>query len=378
MDTAPNIRYRTLIHFAENMAPSPNMQERELVDRLIDALNEIPRTTAHIDSFEVRAGDRYIDALLKADVAGRNVRILVEAKKQLYPRDVRQVVWMLQDGLRWYGNRVSDFVLLVAAETISPGARNVLREEGVGYFDGGGSLYLPAEGAFIMIERPQTRKAGRKAGVLFRGSRAQVLHAVWDQRHNWFSVHHIAQLARVAPATASETLTALEREGWVISQGSGPSKERRLENAGGLLDAWADYQRATRPKLKRYWSPAGQGRELARKIDQACGHHGLEYEITGELAAQSYAPYLTSVSQVWCRMPAGRGAEFVLRDLEARPVEKGWNLGVIEAAAERELAFRTRGDEAWLASPLQTWLDLLQGPARAGDMAGHLRAELLS
>lgn len=42
----------------------------------------------------------------------------------------------------------------LVAESISPGAKDLLRTERVGYYDSGGSLFLPAHGAYLYIDRP--------------------------------------------------------------------------------------------------------------------------------------------------------------------------------------------------------------------------------
>jgi len=39
--------------------------------------------------------------------------------------------------------------------------------------------------------------------------------------------------------------------------------------------------------------------------------------------------------------------------------------------------FRERISDAWLASPVQVYLDLLRGEGRAKEMAEHLRKERL-
>ena len=63
------------------------------------------------------------------------------------------------------------------------------------------------------------------------------------------------------------------------------------------------------------------------------------------------------------------------RTLGARVVSEGFNLAVIEATSPGELLFRERVNGAWLASPIQVYLDLLRSEGRAKEMADHLRRE---
>ena len=47
----------------------------------------------------------------------------------------------------------------------------------------------------------------------------------------------------------------------------------------------------------------------------------------------------------------------------------------LDAKSHGEFLFRERVGDAWLASPIQVYLDLLRGEGRGKEMAGHLRHE---
>jgi hypothetical protein len=353
--------------------------EKDLIGHFLSALQEVPDTTANIASTEVSSSNGRADALIDAQIGGESVLLLVEAKRSAFPRDVREAVWQLRNYLAHHSSAARQIVPMVIAESISPGARSLLRQEHIGYYDTGGSLYVPARGAYLFVDKPIPKRHARSLSALFAGRRAQVLQAMWEDRQGWFGVHAIARRASVSPATASETLIALERREWVISKGSGPAKERRLADPRGLLDAWTAYQTAARPvPLRHYYVPGPKIDELVHHLDRSSEEHGATYAITGAVAAQAYAPYLSNISQLHCRLSAGAAAEAVLESLEARPVREGWNLGVIESKSAGEFAFRERINDAWFASPLQTYLDLLQGAGRSKEMAEHLRNERLS
>lgn len=192
-------------------------------------------------------------------------------------------------------------------------------------------------------------------------------------------MQEIAKRVAVSPATASETLQELESRGWVISEGGGPAKLRKLANPRALLDAWRDYQRdaAPPPRLSRYYVSSPDAERLSHRLDDACAALGAKYEVTGQVAGQAYAPFLTQISKLHCRLSPSRQAE-VLDDLKARPAFEGWNLGVLETTDAENMAFRQRHqDGRWLADPLQTYLDLLREGGRSAEVAQHLRAERL-
>jgi hypothetical protein len=322
-------------------------------------------------------GDRGHDAQIDLHVAGKSFILLVEAKKAVYPRDVRQVIWQFREAShgRPRGQGKEPLSLLVA-ESISPGAKELLRDERVGYYDSGGSLYLPAPGAYLYIDKPPPKTLAKSVRSLFSARRAQVLHAVLIQHQDWLGVKELAQRAMVSPATASQVLTELERFDWLVSRGQGPRKERHLREPAALLDAWVKQLASIRPpNLRRYYVPAMKADTLLERVGEVFDAHNAAYAISYEAAAQNYAPFLSGVSQVRARLLMGANTDAAIGDLGARVVNEGANLAIIEAKSPGDLLFRERVGGIWLASPVQVYLDLLRGEGRSKEMAEHLRKE---
>jgi len=155
--------------------------EQQLIAHLVDALRELPDVEAQLGHWEPanRQDDRGHDAQVDLHVAGKSFVLLIEAKKAVFPRDVRQVIWQFREASHGRPAGQGDEPLsLVVAESISPGAKKLLRSERVGYYDSGGSLYLPAPGAYLYIDKPPPKTLAKSIRALFSGRRAQVLHAL--------------------------------------------------------------------------------------------------------------------------------------------------------------------------------------------------------
>lgn len=355
------------------------LTERQLIARFVDALRELPEVEAHVGHWELASphGDRGHDAQVDLHVAGKSFVLLIEAKKTVFPRDVRQVIWQFREAsIGRPKGRGEEPLSLLVAESISPGAKELLRSERVGYYDSGGSLYLPAPGAYLYIDKPPPKTLAKSVRALFSGRRAQVLHALLVRHQDWFGVTDLAQQAMVSPATASQVLTELDRFDWLVARGQGPSKERHLREPTALLDAWAKQLAVIRPTTsRRYYVPAMKADMLAMRIGETFDAHNVQYAISHEAAAQLHAPFLSNVSQVRVRVLIGAGADAAISDLGARVVSEGSNLAIIEAKSPGELLFRERVGDLWLASPIQIYLDLLRGEGRSKEMAEHFRKE---
>lgn len=357
------------------------LEERNLLEPFTSALRELPDVAVESPrKIEVSTRDaKEVDAVVDVVINGKTLTLLVEMKRAGYPRDVRQAIWQLRNYLQHHqsSSELEENIPFFITEALSPGAKEILTSEKIGYFDLGGSLYLPARGAYLFIDKAAPKREFRKLRSLFTGKRVDVLHSVFFQR-DWFGVRYLAKKTKVSATTVSEVLSELERCEWVESRGQGPAKERRLVNATAFLDAWKAHQLSTRaPKLDRYFVSSNGVGQLMHRLSLECEKHHLSYVVTGEVAAQHYAQYLSSISQVRCRMLETAGKMEALHGIDARPVNEGWNLAIIESKSESDFAFSEKIEGISMASPLRTYLDLLQGDGRSKEMAEHLRQERL-
>jgi hypothetical protein len=233
-------------------------------------------------------------------------------------------------------------------------------------------------GAYVFIDKPAPRTFARSVASVFKGKRAQILHVLLHDQLQWFSVKALAKAARVSPATASETLITLERFEWLTARGQGPSKERQIVAPRPLLDEWKKQVPAgPKPKIRRFYVPNATNNDTFEcRMDSAFQEAGAEYVLTQESASQRYAPFLSSVSRVSCRAATGHSAVNALSQLGAREVSEGANFSMIETFAdEGPFLFKVSQGSAWLASPVQVYLDLQIAGGRAQEAAEYLRKE---
>lgn len=349
-----------------------------ILQQLLDTLVALPGVQARPDAavHALQGPDLGYDATIDLDVVGRPLALLVEVKSRtIYPREVRQILWRIRSLAERAAVSTVE-VPVLAAECLSPGAKELLRAEQVGYFDSGGSLFLSAPGLYVHIDKPPPPTGARVIRALFAGARAQTLHALLLRGRDWLGVKQLAELAQVSPATASEVLGELEKFDWIATRGRGPNKERRLVEPGAVLDEWVRQRAVSRQEpLGRYFVPGGAADALVERAAQAFDAHGVSYAMTQEAAAQRYAPYLSHVARVHCRVLTSPQADAALTELGARPVNEGANLLVHRVKSMGDLLFSERLGEVWLASPILVYLDLLRGEGRAAELAAHLRME---
>lgn len=356
--------------------------EKEVLFALQTVLERLPHVDVTSKRENVLLGTkstRYeADAIFELSVNGKPLTLLIETKKQIFPRDAREAIWQLrtlQDALRESeGNDTSLPVL--AAQSISEGAKEFLKGENVSYFEESGSLFLVDRDVYVLLDKPPLKKTLRSHRSLFTGRRAQVLLGLLHEHASWHSVHELAEKVFVSPATVSQVLTELNRREWIETRGSGPRKERKVLHPTAILDAWKKFiQDAPRPALRRFFVPSVKAEDLLLRIDKVCEENSIAYAITGEWAGQIYSPFLSTISQVRMRFPDNQRLSTLTDNLKAREVGEGSNLIIFQADSHGDFLLRERERGVWLANPIIVYLDLLQSDGRAKEMAEHLRRE---
>ncbi len=346
--------------------------ELPIGERLRDALSCLPGVEVGQSRLESSRHDPRGHGVLEITVAGRDLALVIRTKKAVFPRDVRQII----EEMRSESRQTSPRLAFLVAESISPGAKDLLQNEGVGYWDSGGSLFLIAPGTYVLIDRPPPKSLKRTMRTLFSGRRAQAILGILNSPDAWTNVAEIARMSGVSRPTVSHVMTELERQGFMQSRGSGPNKVRRVESPGELLDTWVSELptlRTTRPR--RFFVPGHKADRLAHEIARQLEERGVTYGLTGQAGAQRYAPFLSSFSVVALRVLLSPAVEEAIAGIDGHEVEEGANLEVFANKSEDEFNFRERVDDVWLLSPIQVYLDLLRDTGRSRELAAHLRRE---
>lgn len=353
--------------------------DRDLIDSLSESLAAIPGTHLGEISFEPGISGRLRpDVIFQLKIGDREVSIVAETRGDVFPRDAREVVWQLKQYEQDLASSNQHLIPMIIARSVSEGARSFLRDESVAYYDLSGSLYISIGDTFVLIDKPKSKRTKRKDVNIFKGTRAKVLHALFARTDEWVSGSDIADEAAVSTATVSQTFKDLERRDWLRAKGEGPAKRRRLIQPDYLLDAWRD-SILVEPanKQSRYYVPRMKPEDMVHKIQSENDYDDYDLEITGQFAAQSYAPFLSNVSNLAVRVTDKRSREWLLSVLGAREVSEGANLTVIDAKS-KQLSRRVSDEPTkLLASPLQVYLDLLEDHGRSKEMAEHLRSQKL-
>ncbi|WP_322093579.1 type IV toxin-antitoxin system AbiEi family antitoxin [Paraburkholderia bannensis] len=351
--------------------------ETEIANELSSALNTAAQgciTVKHIQSASAKLGG--VDFSLELDADGRSACVAVEALRNGYPRDVQGAIWRLHEFKQASAHRPNrDLILLVAAESLSPGARELLRKSEIGYFERNGNLNLRWRNWLFDIERLGLPVAKKESTAIFTDSREAVVHALLINRAKWMKGGELAELSQTSQYTVSVVLQELERRELCDSRGAGRMLRRRLIEPRKLLDAWATHWTKRKETRTRWHFFTDRSDLLPAKLTDKIGslNPTFSWAVTGTAAANAYAPLLTTVDTVEIIVPPGK-AENLARNMRLKHAEKGANVVFVERERAASFLFRTGfpGCASYFASPFIIYLDLLDGRGRNKELAAHV------
>lgn len=328
--------------------------ERLLADRIPSGWTLRARTEARISRLRV-------DLLAEIQSpAGETAVLAVEIKRTLESRDILSVIQQISQIAEGSSARA---VPVVAAAYLSPRARTMLCDRGVGYVDTTGNIRIEASTPGLLISaegvnRDPWPREHRLQSLRGRGA-ARALRAAVDT-YPPYGVRELARSTGASAPTLSRVLDLLEREAIVTRR-------------GGAV-ATVDWQAAIRRWTQDY------GQTDSNTLTTALDPRGLSaiegklrttkftYAATGAFAAQRFDPIAPAKrATVYVADPAA----FMDR-LDLREVEAGSNVVLLQPLDSAVFDRTVDRDGLRCVAPSQLVADLLTGSGREPSQGEHV------
>ena len=310
------------------------------------------------------------DLLAEIEVSGRQYKLICEVKSSGQPRHVRFGLLHLQNIRVHYRE---DVIPVFIAPYLSPEAREMCRQYGVGYLDFEGNTFLQFENIYIDRQTADTPRAEkRELKSIFRPKSAQILKILLKCPEREWRVTELAEQARVSVGHVSNVRTALLDREWAELADGGFC----LSDPNALLDEWRN----------SYGPPAGEPRTFYTTF------HGRDFQeeilcLLKEL--RGHAAFASFSAAQWLSAYARTGTHYFYADeegfeklqtsLKLGQVPKGHNVS-ITVVTDSGLLFDTEEpiEGAVCTSAIQTYLDLSIAGERGREAADYLRETKLN
>ncbi len=271
--------------------------------------------------------------------------------------------------------------VIVVAERSTEGAREVLDRHGINYVDGLGNASIRTRalvvrtGSFTAdaVIAPQPKVPARLSGRAGLVAQAMLL-----QPGRPWQISELASDTGVSAGLAHRVVARLEEVGLVSSSGKGPKKVRRLGNAEGLLDLWAEEDHESRLRRHAGYVLPERGKSLAEMASSALAKEDIDHAVTGVAAAALFEPTLTAIPVTEVRVSSRASVDDAWHVLGGRRADQGANIALLQAEGDDELRFRERRGKLWVAARTRIYLDASRDPRRGQEQAEAFRPYVLT
>jgi hypothetical protein len=301
----------------------------------------------------------------------RRLRLLIEVKGQIHPRQVVSSLSPLASMARAAGG---DTLAVLAATYVSPRVAQVCRDHGVGYVDGAGNAHLVGPGLCLHVEgRPNQRPDTRPAERLFAPKSSRIARVLLESPQRRWRVQDLANTAKVSIGLASRIKRKLVEEAYVEEASEGV----RIADPHRLLGDWAAAYRLPRLRIPVYALDAPE--KMARDVVQWGASRDVVCALAEFSAASRLAPMVrTNRAVVYVFAdPASDTVEQLTRALSLRRVDSGPTAELWVTDDESVFHNVQEVDGTRVVSALQAYLDVRKNPARGQEAADELYRRFL-
>lgn len=360
----------TLSITEDDCLPQANTEIRGLLETI--PFVQVDKTTQE-NGADIANQNALPDFVIKINVGNLQWQLVVEAKKDGQPKQIRGAILQLKDCLSKIPGKFKYGIF--AAPFISGRSADICKEAGIGYLDFAGNCRLCFGEVFIerkVSENPHMVK--REFGSLFSPKAGRVLRVLLGQPfgQSW-KIEAIQQLANVSIGHVSNVRKLLLDQEWAMLDKDGIKITRPEE----LLRAW---QQAYKPRVhsrhRFYTILNGDNLDVAIRNVFVHGLTATHAVLASFSAARWLAPFARQSTSFFYADQEG------LKELQALLKLQATDLGenVIIDVPDSDDAFFDRIAAApgiLTTSLIQTFLDLSTAGERGREAAEHLLQQKL-
>lgn len=272
---------------------------------------------------------------------------------------------------------------IIIGTEISRGAREEASSAGLGWVDetGAAELHFVKDDAVIEVSRPGINRSRSRPAPQWTEAVLGAAEALLTHADETVTVSSIRKHTDYSIEATTRALRFLEDHGHLASTvRRGPQSARRVVNVDQLL---AEYVDAATNKRKRFslscgvlWNqPFGDLRAIGERWDEK----GIEWAVSGAMAAQLLAPFATIVSsgEVYVDAVSLTELDQAASVADIRPIEGGrLVLRPFPTKATNKLSSRQGG--LCVAPWPRVYADIVHVGVRGEEIAEHLKELELS
>lgn len=340
--------------------------EREISSYLQEHLEElIPGIKVLSASTEYKSKDSRIDLLLDAEIGGIRKKLVCEIKSVGEPRYLYQAIAQLKSITSFIENGYP----VVIASYISERGREICKENGIGYVDLSGNVFLNFDGVYIeKTGKEKLQKGKSKLKSLFYPVSSRIIRVFLEDPQKEWRINNLSKEANASLGYVHKVVSTLQEQGYLQRSKNGV----KVSEPEKLLDMWSKEYKFSLNKMYSFYSFVKEPAKMMQRIEETSKKLDTEYAMTMHAGASLIAPfvrftdvhfYITGEFERW------------VKELDLKPVEFGGTIHLLKPY-DSGIFYKARIiNSVQVVSNIQLYLDLYNYPARGKEQAEFLRKE---
>jgi len=302
---------------------------------------------------------RRVDLMLRFDIEGRQKEIIVEVKKNVTPKTLRDICIQIR---KVVPDNAESMYPVIAASYLSESSIEVCKEYKVGCLDIQGNCFFSFGPLYVEIKgTPNANPSQRSIRTLFSPKSSRVSRVLFSNNNRWWQIQEIAKEADMSIGLVSDVKTRLLEEELIIEQG----KRVRLKEPEKLIKLWSETYTYRRNKLTEYYSLENSP-AIENNINAICKDLGIRYALTLFSGANKIAPFVR-MEKIFVFIDAE--IEMIANMLNLKKVYSGANV-ILLFPFDQGIFYQSREIKGLqVVSDLQLYLDLKTYKGRGEEAA---------
>jgi len=348
------------------------MIKEEIVHYIINNINQIV-DISEINIKEMSHHDQhynspiYPDLLLGIEYQGNLLYLACEVIEPIRPINLARDMAKVKNVAAHFRKAIP----IILAKFVSAEIRKRCRDNGVGYLDCSGNVYISAPGFIISKETDKNLfPEKRETSIIFRDRASIVIKRMLTDIKRIWRIRDLNRETGVSLGHISEIMKALEKSSYAVRHKDGGFKLVRLNE---ILSEWLGFYRFERlNQVSSYFINVGKQESIVDEISKKADHlRSQKFCFTLHSAGEYVAPcvryegvhmYIDGPDKPWLNL------------LTLIPAEKDANLFLIQPYYKTSVFYDSYVANNFIpvVSDIQLFLDLYHFPQRGREAAEHL------
>ncbi len=339
--------------------------KQKIVDALFEKIEEL-LPDVKIEEIKKFSGDDFYDLILTVRIGNVSKHLCCEIKSRGEPLYLYQAIGHLRQLQK---NKKGGYPVVIAP-FISELGRRICKNEGFGYIDLTGNIFLQFNSVYIekTSEKKISFKQQETSADIFARKSSRVLRVMLENPKVLWNFSTLSQEADLNIRRTFEIIKVLNEKGFV-------EKKRgsiKLLKPGKLLDYWSENYNFHDNITNTFFSFARTFKEFKEILVNASKNIGSQYALTLHSGAALVAPFVR-FSDIHIYIE--KGIERWVEVLELKPVESGGTINLLTPYDDGVFYRRQKVQNIFVVCNTQLYLDLIKYPARGKEQADFLRQQ---